>query len=93
MATRGEILVLELDRDTRMRLAAIDHVKRLGEVRDHLTREDLGKGFQFEGARYPLVNPQRASPSIAMESAKCNTMIVCWCGSPGPHSVKIHHFE
>jgi putative restriction endonuclease len=49
----------ELDRDTRMRQAAFDHVRRLTEIRDHLTAVDLKPGFQFEGARIPLVNPQR----------------------------------
>jgi putative restriction endonuclease len=34
-------------------------VKTLCEVRDHLTAQQLGEGFPFEGQRYPLVNPRR----------------------------------
>ena len=47
------------DRDTLMRMAAFEHVRRLGEVHDHLTANELKPGFVFEGARVPLVNPQR----------------------------------
>ncbi len=47
------------DPDTRIRMAAIEHVRRLGEVHDHLTANELGPGFVFEGRRIPLVNPQR----------------------------------
>lgn len=47
------------DRDTLMRMAAIDHVRRLGEVHDHLTSNELSPGFIFEDERIPLVNPQR----------------------------------
>jgi putative restriction endonuclease len=46
-------------RDTLMRMAAFDHVRRLNEVHDHLTINELRPGFIFEGERIPLVNPQR----------------------------------
>ena len=46
------------DEDTRMRMAAIDHVRKLGEIHDHLTAAEK-PGFFFQGARIPLVNPQR----------------------------------
>lgn len=49
----------EADRDTRMRLAAFEHVRRLGEVHAHLNGAELQRGFAFEGERIPLVNPQR----------------------------------
>jgi putative restriction endonuclease len=49
----------ETDRDTLMRLSAFEHVRRLSEVRDYLTANDLKPGFLFEGARIPLINPQR----------------------------------
>ena len=42
-----------------MRLSAFEHVRRLSEVRDYLTANDLKPGFLFEGARIPLINPQR----------------------------------
>lgn len=45
--------------DTRMRLAAFDHVRRLTETHDQLTAAMLRQGFHFEGARVPLINPQR----------------------------------
>src|ERR1017187_4448984 len=40
-------------------MAAFEHVRRLGEVHDHLTATELKPGFVFEGERIPLVNPQR----------------------------------
>ena len=47
------------DRDTLMRMAAFEHVRRLGEVHDHLTADELKPGFVFEGESIPLVNPRR----------------------------------
>jgi putative restriction endonuclease len=49
----------EPDRDALMRMAAFEHVRRLGEAYDHLTANELSPGFIFEGERIPLVNPQR----------------------------------
>jgi len=45
--------------DTLMRMAAFEHLRRLGEVRDHLTATELKPGFVFQGERIPLINPQR----------------------------------
>lgn len=45
--------------DSRMREAAFQHVRLLSATRDHLTSDELAKGFIFDGARVPLVNPQR----------------------------------
>lgn len=45
--------------DQRVREAAFAHVRRLNATREHLTSADLASGFQFEGQRIPLVNPQR----------------------------------
>lgn len=47
------------DRDTLMRLSAFEHVRRLSEIRDYLTANDLKPGFLFDGTRVPLINPQR----------------------------------
>lgn len=47
------------DADTRMRLAAFEHVRRLTEIHGHLTTEEFKAGFIFGGQRIPLVNPQR----------------------------------
>lgn len=47
------------DRDTRMRMAAFDHVRQLSEAHGHLTRHELAPGFMFEEERIPLINPQR----------------------------------
>lgn len=47
----------ELDRE--IRTAAFIHVRRMLEIRDPLTSEDLARGFIFQGERVPLVNPQR----------------------------------
>ena len=47
------------DREKLMRNAAFDRVRRLSETYAHLTHKELKQGFQFEGQRIPLVNPQR----------------------------------
>jgi putative restriction endonuclease len=49
----------EADRDTRIRLAAFEHVRKLSEIHIHLTATELKPGFVFEGERIPLMNPQR----------------------------------
>jgi putative restriction endonuclease len=49
----------DANRDTLIRLAAFEHVRRLSEVHDHLTTTELKPGFIFEGERVPLINPQR----------------------------------
>jgi putative restriction endonuclease len=49
----------DMDHDTAMRLAAFAHIRQLLELRDALTANDLKPGFQFEGVRIPLINPQR----------------------------------
>jgi putative restriction endonuclease len=35
----------ESGRDTVLRIAAFDHIRRLGEVHDHLTATELKPGF------------------------------------------------
>ena len=47
------------DNDTRMRLRAFEHVRRLTEAHGQLTAGLLGAGFDFDGTRIPLINPQR----------------------------------
>jgi putative restriction endonuclease len=49
----------EVDRDTLMRMAAFEHLRRLTEIHDHLTSAELKPGFIFDGERIPLINPQR----------------------------------
>src|ERR1700732_5643731 len=49
----------EGDRDTLVRMAAFEHVRRLGDVHVPLTAAELKPGFLFEGERVPLINPQR----------------------------------
>src|ERR1700733_3657499 len=51
--------MINVDSDTAIRLAAFAHIRRLNELRDVLTAGDLAQGFQFEGERIPLINPQR----------------------------------
>lgn len=51
--------VSEPDQEALMRLAAFEHVRRLGETNVHLTARELKPGFIFNGERMPLVNPQR----------------------------------
>lgn len=45
--------------DARMRQVAFAHLRVLSATRDFLSSTDLQAGFTFEGARIPLVNPQR----------------------------------
>jgi putative restriction endonuclease len=40
-------------------VAAFEHVRRLNEVHDHLTANELKPDFVFNGDRIPLINPQR----------------------------------
>lgn len=47
------------DKDTILRTAAFDHVRKLNEIHDYLTIRELRPGFEFEGQRIPLINPQR----------------------------------
>lgn len=49
----------ESSSDIQLRNAAFAHVRQLMATRDQLTAEDLRAGFQFEGERVPLINPQR----------------------------------
>ncbi len=42
-----------------MRMAAFEHVRRLSDLHDHLTKNELEPGFVFEDTRIPLVNPRR----------------------------------
>ena len=53
------VSMTEEDRDTKMRVAAFEHVRGLTQVHDHLTARELKPGFVFESERIPLVNPQR----------------------------------
>lgn len=47
------------DQDELLRVAAFNAVKALTAVRGELSSADLRAGFEFEGERIPLVNPQR----------------------------------
>ncbi len=49
----------ETSRSAAVRLAALEHVRRLSRRFDVLTAEHLRAGFTFEGERVPLINPQR----------------------------------
>jgi putative restriction endonuclease len=46
-------------RDTLIRMAAFEHVRRLGEIHDHLTETEIKPGFVFQGERIPLINLRR----------------------------------
>ena len=49
----------DADRDMQMRIAAFEHVRRLGELQDHLTATELTSGFSFDDERIPVINPRR----------------------------------
>lgn len=48
----------EEDSDSRMRMAAFEHVRRLSDLHDLLTMKELSPGFVFEDERIPFVNPR-----------------------------------
>jgi putative restriction endonuclease len=45
--------------DSQLRQVAFDYVNRLATIRGVLDSADLGTGFEFDGHRIPLINPQR----------------------------------
>jgi putative restriction endonuclease len=45
--------------DHLLRIAAFREVRRLADLNGDLTSQDLLAGFQFDGARIPLINPRR----------------------------------
>ena len=51
-------MISELE-DARIRRKAFDRVEALQQVHDQLTQSEFRPGFQFDGERIPLVNPQR----------------------------------
>jgi hypothetical protein len=53
--------------DHRVRLAAFAFLDRLRADADVLQREALSRGFDFEGQRVPLMNPQgRCKPRVCV---------------------------
>src|ERR1017187_4301001 len=49
----------ENDRDTLLRMAACEHIRRLIEIHAHLTANELKPSFVFDSERIPIINPQR----------------------------------
>jgi hypothetical protein len=49
-ASEPPLSIHQADRDTLLRMAAFEHVRRLGEVHDRLTAAELKPGFVFNGA-------------------------------------------
>jgi putative restriction endonuclease len=48
------------DQDAQLRQVAFSHVNRLATLRGGvLDSADLAGGFEFDGERIPLINPQR----------------------------------
>jgi putative restriction endonuclease len=52
-------MVVLADDDSSMREAAFASVRQRAEVCGDLTFADIDRGFQFRGARIPLINPRR----------------------------------
>lgn len=50
---------VEAESSLRLRLAALDHVRRLTEAGISLTAETLNAGFVVDGQRIPLISPRR----------------------------------
>lgn len=49
----------ESDLDSALRLSAFERVRALTQAHGRLSKDHLHKGFEYLGARIPLVNPQR----------------------------------
>lgn len=47
------------EQDALMRMAAFEHLRRLGEIHHHLTADKIFDGFIFQDERFPLVNQRR----------------------------------
>jgi putative restriction endonuclease len=45
--------------DHALRMAAFSRIRELSDIHDHLTAKELQPGFEVDGQRIPLVNPQR----------------------------------
>lgn len=65
-----------------MRMAAFEHVRRLGEVHDHLTATELKPGFVYQGERIPLINPQRGIFKPASQKPVGNSTASRWVQRP-----------
>src|SRR5258706_13406965 len=61
-----------------MGMAAFEHVRRLGEVHDHLTATELKPGFVYQGERIPLINPQRGIFKPASQKPVGNSTASRW---------------
>ena len=59
ISPKRELSVTLNDTDIPMRLAASKRVEMLSKMHGHLTHRELSTGFNFQGERIPLVNPQR----------------------------------
>ena len=60
--------MIQSDADTRFRLAAVEHLKRVS-IADVVTADDLRAGFVVDDERIPFINPQRG----IFKPAKCST--------------------
>jgi putative restriction endonuclease len=63
----------EHDRDTLMRLAAFEHVRRLSEIHDHLTANELKPGFIFDGERRPVEFSGRGKEEVEQDRGRATT--------------------
>jgi len=52
-------------------------VRRLSEVHDHLTADELKPGFMFQGERIPLINPQRSIFKPQPHAAPQGVALLC----------------
>jgi putative restriction endonuclease len=55
----GGLEVNDTSRDSLLRAAAFDHVRRLSELHGALSAPELAPGFTFNRTRVPLFNPRR----------------------------------
>lgn len=71
----------EANDDALIRAAAFAHVRRLGQLHDHLTAKELAAGFPFAGERIPLINPRRGI--FKPQQMKCMLSIKTVFPKPG----------
>jgi hypothetical protein len=78
-----------------MRMAAFEHVRRLGEVHDHLTAKDSKPGIIIDGDRIPLINPQRGfckpqQMRFHLRSRQCSRSRAVGAGSSTSAACTVH---
>ncbi len=75
---RESLRMADVDRDTPLRLAAFEHVRKLGETHDHLTVTELKPGWCF---RHQLLLPRPylvLTKPLRLDIRNSSGPVECW---------------